>query len=293
MGTDGGAAVPSRGGRAAGPVGLRGARKGLATWAAGSGAPSRGARAEAAGGPSGGTVRARWWPGRFLPGPRATPFTFCYTLLLVATSLFAAYADPARVAELLRASSTDAAHLAAAPLRVLVASALWSDGGMLSGFALAFVVVLTALERRVGAARTLAVFLGGHVLATLATELPVGAAVAAGTLPPGAAHRLDYGISYGVMACAGALAGLVPGRLRWPLLTGAACYATAGLLTFADPLSSCGHLLSLAIGAAAWHPLRRGRSGPRPARLHGDLGHPALRRGPGRPGTVAGVRRRG
>ncbi|MFF9477439.1 rhomboid-like protein [Streptomyces sp. NPDC014733] len=252
--------------------------------------------------PRGGAARWRRWPGRVLPGPRTTPFTFWYALLLVATSLFAAYADPARVAELLRGSSTDAAHLAATPVRVLVASALWIDGGLLSGFALAFVVVPAALERRVGAARTLAVFLGGHVLATLATELPVGAAVATGALPPGAAHRLDYGISYGVMTCAGALTGVLPGRLRWLLLGGAACYATADLLTFADPLSSAGHLLSLALGVTAWPLLRRARSGPRPARLHGDLGHPALRRPvarpavarpvPGRPVPVAGARRR-
>ncbi|GAA3180553.1 MULTISPECIES: rhomboid-like protein [Streptomyces] len=255
--------------------------------------------AGAAGAPArGGRRGAARWPGRLLPGPRATPFTFWYALLLVATSLFAAYADPARVAELLRASSTDAAHLAATPVRVLVASALWIDGGLLSGFALAFVVVLAALERRVGAARTLAVFLGGHVLATLATELPVGAAVAAGALPPGAAHRLDYGISYGVMTCAGALAGVLPGRLGRPLLGGAACYAAADLLTFADPLSSGGHLVSLALGVASWPLLRRARSGPRPARLHGDLGHPALRRAAagraavGRPAPVTGARRR-
>ncbi|MFD9814362.1 rhomboid-like protein [Streptomyces sp. NPDC059080] len=239
-----------------------------------------------------GAVRSGRWAWRLLPGPRATPFTFWYALLLMGTSLFAAYADPVRVAELLRGSSTDAAHLAATPLRVLVASALWIDGGLLSGFACAFVVVLAGLERRVGAVRTVAVFLGGHVLATLATELPVGAAVATGALPPGAAHRLDYGISYGVMTCAGALAGLLPGRLRWPLLGGAGYYVTADLLTFADPLSSCGHLLSLTLGVTAWPLLRRGRSGPRPVRLHGDLGHPALRRVPGRAVPVAGVRRR-
>ncbi|MFI9050237.1 rhomboid-like protein [Streptomyces sp. NPDC053427] len=206
---------------------------------------------------------------RLLPTPLGTPFTFGYAALLGATSLFAAHADPALVSELLRGSSTDVAHLAQAPLLVLVASALWIAGGPASGYALAFLFVLTALERRIGGLRTAAVFFGGHALATLATELPVGFSVAAGGLPDSSLHRLDYGISFGVMTCVGALAGLLPAWCRWPLLAGAGYLVITGLLAYADPMTDWGHLLSLALGVASGPLLRRWRD--RRSRVRPDV----------------------
>nr|WP_202466577.1 rhomboid-like protein [Streptomyces sp. SID4951] len=239
----------------------------------------RTARADAvAEGPNTPDAGVRWRPWRLLPTPLGTPFTFGYAVLLAATSLFAEYADPGLVSELLRGSSTDVVHLAQAPLLVLVASALWIAGGMASGYAVAFLFVLTALERRIGALRAVAVFFGGHVLATLATELPVAFSVAAGRLPESSLHRLDYGISFGVMTCTGALAGLLPAWSRWPLLAGVGYVALTDLLAYVDPLSDWGHLLSLALGVASWPLLRRWRDHRAAAApLLGDLGHPALR----------------
>nr|WP_310719170.1 rhomboid-like protein [Streptomyces lydicus] len=223
---------------------------------------------------------ARAWPRpwQLLPSPARTPFTFGYALLLVATSLFAEYADPGLVSELLQGSSTDVVHLAQAPLLVLVASALWIAGGMASAYAVAFLFVLTALERRIGGLRAAAVFFGGHVLATLATEVPVAFSVAAGQLPESSLHRLDYGISFGVMTCIGALAGVLPAWVRWPLLAGVGYLALTDLLAYADPMTDWGHLLSVALGVAAWPLLRHWRvHRTRQAPLLGDLGHPALR----------------
>ncbi|WP_107446808.1 MULTISPECIES: rhomboid-like protein [unclassified Streptomyces] len=217
-------------------------------------------------------------PWRLLPTPAGTPFTFGYALLLVATSLFAEYADPALVSDLLQGSSTDVVHLAQAPLLVLVASALWIAGGMTSAYAIGFLFVLTALERRIGGLRTAAVFFGGHALATLATELPVAFSVAAGRLPESSLHRLDYGISFGVMTSIGALAGLLPAWLRWPVLVGVGYVAVTDLLAAIDPMTDWGHLLSLTLGIASWPLLRRWRTRhARPVPLLGDLGHPALR----------------
>ncbi|WP_246103211.1 rhomboid-like protein [Streptomyces piniterrae] len=222
--------------------------------------------------------RTRWRPWKLLPTPLGTPFTFCYAALLAATSFFAEHADPSLVDELLRGSSTDVVHLARTPLLVLVASALWIAGGMTSAYAVGFLFVLTALERRIGGLRAAAVFFGGHALATLATELPVGFSVAAGQLPDSALHRLDYGISFGVMTCTGALAGLLPAWSRWPLLAGAGYLVVTDLLAYADPVSDWGHLLSLTLGVAGWPLLRRWRAQRATAApLLGDLGHPALR----------------
>ncbi|WP_234442303.1 rhomboid-like protein [Streptomyces sp. NRRL S-1448] len=229
------------------------------------------AAAETGPGPSG--ARPRPW--RLL---LHTPFSAGYALLLVATSLFAEHADPTLVSRLLQGSSTDVVHLAQAPLLVLVASALWVAGGLTSGYALGFLVVLPTLERRIGGLRTAAVFFGGHALATLATEVPVAFTVAAGGLPESSLHRLDYGISFGVMTCTGALAGVLPAWLRWPLLGGVGWFAGTALLAYADPMTDWGHLLSLTLGVASWPLLRHWRAvrtGPTP--LLGDLGHPALR----------------
>ncbi|MFF4217811.1 rhomboid-like protein [Streptomyces nondiastaticus] len=198
-------------------------------------------------------------PGRLLralPSPAGTPFTFCYALVLLATAIYTDYGDEATVNELLRESSTDAAHLAEQPLVVLLASALWIAGGLYSLYGILFVLVLSALERRTGGARTAGVFLLGHVLATLATELPVAGAVAAGQLPEASLHRLDYGISFGVMACVGALAGLLGPRAKRTVLGLAFLMCAQDLVEFADPLASWGHPIALLTGMACWGLLR-------------------------------------
>jgi hypothetical protein len=203
--------------------------------------------------PASRTLRA--W--RILPTPTGTPFTFAYAALLAVTSLIAAYASPSLVNSLYQASSTDVAHLVRTPVLVLVASALWVAGGLASPYAICFLVVLTALERRIGGPRTAAVFLLGHVLATLATEGTVGLAVLVGHLPDSSLHRLDYGISFGVAAGVGALAGLLTPWLRWPVLALFGGMLVQDLIAFTDPMTDWGHLISLAIGVATWPMIRR------------------------------------
>ncbi|WP_411293618.1 rhomboid-like protein [Streptomyces kunmingensis] len=203
---------------------------------------------------------------RLLPTPTGTPFTFAYAVVLAGTSLFMEFADPDTVSAALRASSTDVTHLAHSPVLVLGASALWIAGGVMSPLVVAFVVVLTALERRTGGLRTAGVFLLGHVLATLATEIPVGLSVMAGHLPQSSLHRLDYGISFGVAASIGALAGLLTPWPRWLVLGGFAAMLIEDLVAFTDPMTNWGHLLALAVGVGTWPLLRRrvpGRSARR------------------------------
>ncbi|MGI5378171.1 rhomboid-like protein [Streptomyces sp. CA-251387] len=201
-------------------------------------------------------------PWHLLPTPTGTPFTFAYAAVLAVTSLLATYADPALVHALHQGSSTDVAHLVRTPVLVLLASALWVAGGIVAPYTLCFLLVLTALERRIGGARTAVVFLTGHVLATLATEGPVGLAVLVGHLPDSSLHRLDYGISFGVATSIGVLAGLLRPWLRWPVLVLFGGLLIQGLLTLADPLTGWGHLISLAIGVGMWPVVRRwGASG--------------------------------
>ncbi|MFF4545272.1 rhomboid-like protein [Streptomyces sp. NPDC001435] len=196
-------------------------------------------------------------PWRLLPTPTGTPFTFAYAALLAVTSLIAADAAPGLMHSLYQASSTDVAHLVRTPVQVLLASALWIAGGVVSPYAMCFLVVLTALERRIGGLRAATVFLLGHVLATLATEVPVGIAVLAGHLPGSSLHRLDYGISFGVAASTGALAGLLTPWLRWPVVALFGGMLLQDLIAYTDPMTNWGHLISLTIGIAMWPALRR------------------------------------
>jgi hypothetical protein len=195
-----------------------------------------------------------------LPTPIGTPFTFAYASVLVVTSLVTTYADPALVHALHQGSSTDVAHLVRTPVLVLLASALWIAGGIGSPYAIGCLLVLTALERRTGGLRTAGVFLLGHVLATLATEVPVGLAVLVGQLPASSLHRLDFGVSFGVAAGIGALSGLLTPWLRWPLLAAFGGMLLQDLRAFTDPMTDWGHLIALTIGVATWPVIRR-RSG--------------------------------
>jgi hypothetical protein len=198
-------------------------------------------------------------PWRLLPTPTGTPFTFGYVLVLVVTSLVTEYAAPSLVHALHEGSSTDVAHLLRTPVLVLLASAVWIAGGMLSPYAIGFVFVFTALERRIGGARTACVFLLGHVLATVVTEGAVGIGVLVGHLPDSSLHRLDYGVSFGVATGVGALAGLLTPWLRWPLVAGAGGMVVMDLIAFTDPMTNWGHLTAFAVGVALWPSVRRWR----------------------------------
>ncbi|WP_435842675.1 rhomboid-like protein [Streptomyces hygroscopicus] len=225
--------------------------------------PSAGPRPGGRTRPAAGRVRA---PTRTLIG---LPFTLCYTLVLLGTGLYARLADPGTVHDLLAASSTDVSHLSQRPLLSLLVSALWAVGGITSPYLVLFPLVLGALERRVGGARTAGVFLLGHVLATLLTELPVALSVAVGHLPGSSLRRLDYGVSYGLVACAAALAGLLSPRWRWALLGGTVVALVAGGLVDFDPLTQWGHTLALLIGVVCWPYVRRSAGGC-PRRQGGD-----------------------
>lgn len=202
-------------------------------------------------------TRSRLRPWRLLPTPNGTSFTFAYAAVLTVTSLLTTYADPALVHTLHQGSSTDVAHLVQTPVLVLLASALWIAGGILSPYAIGFLLVLTALERRIGGLCTAGVFLLGHVLATLATEVPIGLAVLVGHLPDSSLHRLDYGVSFGVAASVGALAGLLTPWLRWPLLAAFGGMLVSDLIAFMDPMTNWGHLMAFATGIATWPVTRR------------------------------------
>jgi hypothetical protein len=201
---------------------------------------------------------------RLLPSPRTTPFTFWYLGLLALTTLLLHYGRPDAINRLLALSSTDAVNLERHPVQVLFLSALWLQDAHWLAYAAIFTMVLAPLERRIGTRATVLVFASGHVLASLATELPVLWAVRTHLLPMMDAHLVDVGVSYGFFATAGALALMLPTPARWwvvGLLNASivAIYLGMDPTTTDATVTSVGHLLSLYIGMVGWLPLLRRR----------------------------------
>ncbi len=193
----------------------------------------------------------------------SAPFTYGYLLLLLATTLLLRHVSPRVADRLLASSSTDVAHLTHDPLRVLLASALWLPGRWWLPYAVVLLLVLAPLERRFGVRRAALVFLSGHVLATLLTELPIAAAIMTGWVAPAAAHRLDVGVSYGTYAAVAAFAGSLRRRHTVVLLAVALVSIVAPVATDPD-MTMYGHLLALAIGTCWWPALYGGASRRRP-----------------------------
>ncbi|MBB4686691.1 rhomboid-like protein [Amycolatopsis jiangsuensis] len=199
---------------------------------------------------------------RYLPSARTTPFTFSYLLLLLGTTLVLRFADPVLTAKLLQLSSTDAHNLSHRPLTSLVSSAIWIEDGGWIVYAAIFALAIAPLERRFGPTRTALVFFSGHVLATLATELPVMALIHSEILPTSAGRWLDIGVSYGFLTTAGALAYLARGRARVLVLVtlelfvvGVYVADTPGSLD--SVVTALGHAFAVHFGLLFWGPRLR------------------------------------
>ncbi|WP_188317086.1 rhomboid-like protein [Solihabitans fulvus] len=199
-----------------------------------------------------------------VPLPTTTPFTFWYLVGLFVTTLVIRVVDPAIAAHLLAWSSTSAQNIAHHPGRSLVASALWLADPHWLAYAFLFAVALAPLERRVGSRWTFAIFASGHVVASLATELPVLWAVRQHLLPRSDGHLIDVGVSYGLFATAGALLCVLRGPWRWTAL--AAAELGIVLVYLADgpggtdaSVTALGHLLALHLGLLGWLPWLRRR----------------------------------
>ncbi|WP_200834524.1 rhomboid-like protein [Amycolatopsis alkalitolerans] len=203
-----------------------------------------------------------------LPSPSATPFTFWYLTLLLATTVLQRVVGESVSARLLAGASTDAHNLWHRPVMSLISSALWiEDSGWLV-YVLIFALAVAPLERRVGAGWTFAVFASGHVLATLATELPVMVALRQGWLPAADGRWLDIGVSYGFFATAGAMVPILAKRLR--LVAVAVIEVLIVVIYLTDDPGSllsivtvAGHAIAAHIGMLGWWPWlrRRGLAG--------------------------------
>ena len=187
---------------------------------------------------------------------RSAPGTYVWLGILFVTTVALHHMSPEFEQEFMRQRSTNLHELSRHPVRVLIASAMWIDGGHWVPYAVLYSVFHAQVERWLGTVRWLVVCAAAHVLATLISEGTLAKAIRDGMAPPSAADTLDFGVSY---ALAGVMAVLAY-RIRAPwryayvavLLVGYAVPLTAGP-TFTD----VGHFVSVLIGLACY-PLVRG-----------------------------------
>ncbi|MER7755408.1 rhomboid-like protein [Kitasatospora sp. NPDC097643] len=172
-----------------------------------------------------------------------------YVLVLTVTACWLAGQSHAGRARFVRHNSSNVHHMEVGKWWTLFSSGLVVDGVPAWAGIAAVAVVLGLAEWRWGPARAGAVFLFGHLGATLLTEGAMWAMLS--THIPGALSRArDVGISYGLVATGGCLLALGPVPLRrYGLPTLALALATAWALD--QQLADAGHLVALGLGALA------------------------------------------
>ncbi|MGW7381127.1 rhomboid-like protein [Streptomyces sp. NPDC054794] len=194
--------------------------------------------------------------------PRRAPLTLVYVCLLLVSHAWVSYGLSAeRAATLLNYVSTDLDNLHDHPVASLLGSVLFFDGTLTDVASIEFVGTFITLglgvccflawvESRWGKPRAVAVFLGGHVAATLLTSVVVTVALQHGWYPAAVRQASDYGISYGAQAvmAVGTLA--LPRWARLPWAAFALAWPLGGT-EWPGPLpdfTTIGHLIAALLG---------------------------------------------
>jgi hypothetical protein len=194
---------------------------------------------------------------RVLPSPTATPLAYAIVLLLLLATLLLR-THPGDVHAVVAWASTNVYNLAHHPVAAMLVSTFVVPGGLLPE-----VVIVAAsfavLERAVGAGRTVVIALSGQVFATLLTEYGAELGARWHLLSESSAERPDVGVSYVMFAALAASVLLLTGRAK---AAGVLIVSGCVLVPFlqAPGMTTTGHVLSVAIGAATMTVLqRRGR----------------------------------
>ncbi|MFD6968258.1 rhomboid-like protein [Streptomyces sp. NPDC059949] len=194
--------------------------------------------------------------------PRRAPLTLAYVCLLLIGHAWIGHGLSAdRAAGVLGYLSTNLDNLRDHPLPALLGSALFFDGTLTDVTSTDFVGTLITLglgvccflawaEHRWGKVRAAAVFLGGHVAATLLTAVVITVALRHGWYPAAVRQALDYGVSYGAQTvlAIGTLALPRRGRLPWAVFVLAWPLGGADWTGPLPDFTTIGHLIAAALG---------------------------------------------
>lgn len=182
---------------------------------------------------------------------RSAPGTYVWLAVLFVTTVALHHMSPEFEEEFLRQRSTNIHELSSNPVRVLIASAMWIDGGHWLPYVVLYSVFHAPAERWLGTARWLSVCAAAHVLATLISEGALLWGIRHGMAPASAVNTLDIGVSY---ALAGVIAVLVY-RIRapWRYVYGFAVLVVYGVpLVTGRTFTDLGHFAAVLIGFGCW-----------------------------------------
>ncbi|MBS2539774.1 hypothetical protein KGQ20_44235, partial [Catenulispora sp. NF23] len=188
---------------------------------------------------------------------RSAPGTYLWLLILLVTTVILMRASPRAEHWILERRSTNIHYLLEDPLRVLIQSALYIDGGSYLFYVALYTLFHAQAERWLGTWRWLTVAFVSHVIATYVSEGVLAWAINNGTVPGYKRYTLDYGVSY---ALAGVIAVLTywwpRGWMRWVYAGCVLIFYGAAMLegrTFTD----VGHFTATLVGLGCY-PLVRG-----------------------------------
>ncbi|QDY75310.1 rhomboid-like protein [Streptomyces qinzhouensis] len=188
---------------------------------------------------------------------RSAPGTYIWLAVLLVTTVLVHFMSPDFESDFLRQRSTNIEQLSKDPVRVLVSSALWIDGGGWLSYAVLYSVFHAPAERWLGTLRWAVVAVAAHVLATFASEGALLWAIRHGLAPHSAVDTLDIGVSYALAGVIGVLTYHIAAPWRYGYL--AVVLVVYGLpLVTGRTFTDLGHFTSVLIGLACW-PLTRGR----------------------------------
>jgi hypothetical protein len=192
----------------------------------------------------------------------SAPATFSWLAVLLVTTIVMNQFSPQFRRSFVLHRSTNLHELSHNPVRVLISSALWIDGGHWWPYLILYGVFHAPAERWLGTARWLAVVVVSHVGATYISQSVVYYDIRHGTAPPSAAYIPDIGVSYALAGVEGVLTFLIAAPWRY-------LYAAVLIVYYGDPVlrnsgytafTDIGHFTALSLGLACF-PLARGRSG--------------------------------
>ncbi|MFH8474596.1 rhomboid-like protein [Streptomyces sp. NPDC018000] len=189
---------------------------------------------------------------------RSAPGTYIWLAALFVTTVLVHQMSPGFEEDFLRQRSTNIHELSENPVRVLITSTLWIDGGHWLPYAALYTVFHAPAERWLGTLRWLAVAIAAHVLATFASEGVLAWGIRHGHVSPAAANTLDIGVSYALAGVIAVLTYRIPTPWRYVYLFAVLVFYGIPLIagrTFTD----LGHFISVLIGLACY-PLTRSRN---------------------------------
>ena len=188
---------------------------------------------------------------------RSAPGTFLWLLALAITTHVANRMNPAFQEQFLRQRSTNLHELSTRPVRVLVASAFWLDGGGWFGYFLLYNLFHVPAERWLGTWRWLGVLAFAHVGATYISEGVLYWAIKHGSAPASAVNTLDVGVSYALAGIQAVLVYRIARPWCWYYLAAVLLWYGSALWhgrTFTD----VGHFTAALLGLLCY-PLTRER----------------------------------